>query len=85
MQSNKGAFGKNSRRIKIEKPFIRTPEEEILWREVNKYAQLIPFEPDPNMGSIEEIKEQIKKGSYMTPQVIEETAARLAIRFMRPE
>lgn len=85
MHSPKDPFRKNGQRIRIEKPTIRTREEEVLWREVNKYAQLIPFEPDPNMGTLEEIKEQIKKGNYITPEVVEETAARLAIRFMKPE
>ncbi len=72
-------------KIRIEKPVIRNPEDEKLWREVHKFAQLVPFELEPNMGRLEEIKEEIKKGTYITPEVIEETAARLAIRFMRPE
>lgn len=76
---------KNGKRIKIQRPAIQTPEEERLWREVHKFAELIPFEPDPNFGRLDEIKEDIKKGAYFTPEVIEETAARLAIRFMRRE
>lgn len=77
--------GKKQGKIKIEKPSIRTPEEERLWRDVHKFAQLIPSEPDPNMGRLEEIKDEIKKGTYLTSQVIEETSARLAIRFMQKE
>lgn len=84
-----GIMNKDSapgRRIRIEKPTIQSAEEEQLWRQVHKYAQLIPQEPDPNMGQVQEIKEQIQEGKYhITPEVIEETAARLAIRFMRPE
>ena len=75
----------NRRKIKIEKPVIRNSEEEKLWREVHKFAELIPFEPEPNMGRLHEIRAEIQKGTYMTPEVLEETAARLAIRFMRPE
>lgn len=37
------------------------------------------------MGRIREIKDEIKKGEYFTPEMIEETSARLAIRFMRKE
>ncbi len=77
--------GKKQGKIKIERPSIRTPEEERLWRDVHKFAQLIPSEPDPNMGRLEEIKDEIKKGTYLTSQVIEETSARLAIRFMQKE
>ncbi len=75
----------NGRKIRIEKPVIRNSEEENLWREVHKFAQLIPFEPEPNMGRLGEIKAEIQKGTYLTPEVMEETAARLVIRFMKPE
>ena len=77
--------GKLRKRIRIEKPTIRNAEEEKLWREVHRYAELIPFEPDPNMGRVQEIREEIEKGTYLTPEMIEETAARLAIRFMKKE
>ncbi len=56
-----------------------------MWREVHKFAELIPSEPDPNMGRTQEIKAEIQKGTYITPDMIEETAARLTIRFMKPE
>lgn len=85
MEIFKFLSGKRPHKIRIEKPTIRNPEEEKLWRDVDKYAKLIPFEPDPNMGRLEEIKEEIRKGTYITPEVIEETAARLAIRFIKPE
>jgi hypothetical protein len=73
------------KRIKIQRPAIQSLEEEKMWREVAKFAELIPSEPDPNFGRLDEIKEEIKKGTYLTPQVIEETAARLAIRFTQRE
>lgn len=72
-------------KIFIEQPSIRTSEEEHIWREVTKFAKLIPSEPDPNMGRVEEIREEIKKGTYLTPEMIDETAARLAIRLTRKE
>ena len=73
------------RKIQIRRPVASNDEEENLWQEVRKYGKLIPHEPDPNMGRVQEIKEEIRKGTYVTPEVIEETAARLAIRFMKPE
>ena len=76
---------KSSRKIRIEEPYIQTPEEEALWRDVKKFADLIPSEPEPNMGRIHEIKEEIRRGAYVTPEMIEETVARLAVRFMKRE
>jgi hypothetical protein len=64
---------------------IRTPEEERLWREVHKFVEMIPSTPEPNLGRLDEIKEEIKKKTYLTPEMIDETAARLTIRFMRRE
>ena len=85
MRIPQGAERKNGQRIRIAKPAIQSREEENLWREVSKFVQLIPLEPEPNMGRLCEIKEEIRKGTYLTPEVIEETAARLAIRFIKPE
>ena len=82
---NIGCAVPNGRKIRIEKPAIQNSEEEKLWRDVHKFSKLIPFEPEPNMGRLQEIKAEIQKGNYLTPDMIEETAARLAIRFMRPE
>jgi len=73
------------RKFRIEQPCCPTSEQQRLWREARKYAELIPFEPEPNMGRVREIKEEIEKGTYLTPEVIEETVARLAIRFMKKE
>lgn len=85
MRIPQGTGHKNGRRIRIAKPAIQSQEEENLWREVNKFVQLIPSEPEPNFGRIREIKEEIREGTYLTPEVIEETAARIAIRFIKPE
>ena len=82
---SRGKVDRKSSKIRIAKPVISNSEEELLWREVHKFAELIPFEPDPNMGRTQEIKAEIRKGTYLNSEMIEETAARLAIRFMRPE
>lgn len=73
------------RAFRIVRPVAERGENENLWTEVRKYSKLIPSEPNPNMGRVQEIREEIKKGTYMTPEVLEETAARLAIRFTMPE
>ena len=72
-------------RIRIEHPQIKNSEEETLWKDVVRFAKLVPFEPEPNMGRVQEIKEEIKKGSYLSTEKIEETAARLVLRFSRKE
>ena len=76
---------RKSSKIRIAKPVISNSEEEQLWREVHKFAALIPSELEPNMGRLEEIKDEIRKGTYITSEMIEETAARLAIRLIKPE
>ena len=85
MKSHPNGVRRRTSRIRIEKPVIQNSEEERLWRDVHEFAKLIPFEPEPNMGRLEEIKEEIRNGTYLTREVIEETAARLAIRFLRKE
>ena len=85
MKTAGSPVGKNNRRVRIEKPAIQGPEEEQLLQEMRKFVKLVAEEPEPNLGRVREIKEEIMRGTYLTPEVIEETAARLAIRFMRKE
>lgn len=81
-----GRFSGEFRRgIKIEGPTLRDPETEIRLREARKFLPLIPHEAEPNFGRVRELKDEIKKGTYVTRDVIEETSARLTIRFMRRE
>lgn len=84
MISGVNGVTKNNR-IRIERPEILNPEEERLWKDVLKYAKLIPSEPEPNMGRIQEIKEEIDQGTYLTLDKIQETAARLTIRFLKKD
>ena len=53
--------------------------------DVRKYLRLIPTEAEPNLGRVREIKEEIKKGAYLTREIIEEAAMQLAIRLLRKE
>jgi len=53
--------------------------------EVRKYLRLIPTVAEPNLGRVREIKEEIKKGTYLTREMIEEAAMQLAIRLLKKE
>ncbi|HQB94820.1 MAG TPA: hypothetical protein PK997_06375 [Candidatus Omnitrophota bacterium] len=53
--------------------------------EVCKYLRQIPNEPEPNLGRVREIKEEIKKGTYLTREIIEEAAMQLALRLLRKD
>ena len=53
--------------------------------EVRKYQRYLTQVAEPNLGRVREIKEEVKKGTYLTPEMIEETANRLALRFLRKE
>lgn len=53
--------------------------------EVRKYLRMIPAEAEPNLGRVREIKEEIKKGTYLTHEIIEAAAMQLALRLLRKE
>lgn len=74
-----------NKKIKIARPAVETGEDESLWQEIRKFMRLIPHAPEPNLGRMMEIRDEIRKGTYNSSRVIEETAARLAIRFMTKE
>ena len=66
-----------------EAEFEPSPEE--IQEEVRKYAKLLPNVPDPNLGRVQEIREEIQKGTYLSREFIEEAASRLLLRFLRKE
>ena len=53
--------------------------------EIRKYLRLLPQIAEPNLAQVREIREQIEQGTYLTREIIEEAASRLAIRFLRKE
>lgn len=53
--------------------------------EVRKYLRLLPGIAEPNLARVREIKEEIQRGVYPTREMIDETASRLALRFLRKE
>lgn len=74
----------NEKRIKIEKPAAQeTPKKTAYREELNKYIRLVSQAPEPNMGRVLEIKEEIKDGTYLQPEMIEGTAMNLARRLYR--
>ncbi len=85
MKGNGSTGRENLPKIRIEGPLRESHEDESVWREVHKFSKLVPSEAEPNFGRLQEIKEEIKKGTYLNKEMIEETAARLAIRFMTRE
>ena len=56
-----------------------------LAEEIRKYVRFLPEVAEPNLTRVHVIKEQIEKGTYLTPEIIQETAARLVFRFLRKE
>ena len=60
----------------------RTPE---VAEEIRKYLRLLPEIAEPNLARVREIKEEIQRGAYPTRELVEETAARLTLRFLRRE
>lgn len=56
-----------------------------LQEDIRKYLRLIPQVAEPSLGRVREIQEEIKKGTYLNREMIEETAARMAIRFLQKE
>lgn len=53
--------------------------------EIRKYVRLIPQAAEPSLGRVREIQEEIKKGTYLSREMIEEAASRLVLRFLRKE
>lgn len=60
--------------------------EQVEIEEVRKYIRFLPQVPEPNLARVREIKEQLRQGVYaITSEMVEETAARLTLRFLRQE
>lgn len=53
--------------------------------EVRKYVRYLPQVAEPNLARVREIRDEIQRGTYLTREMIEETASRLALRFLRKE
>ena len=64
---------------------MREEGELDLKKEVEKYKRLIDDISDPNCGRIKELKEAIRKGTFLTKEAILETAERIAARFLGKE
>lgn len=53
-----------------------------LKQEIEKFKRVLIDVPEPNFGRIRELKEKIRKKTLLTKEAIEETAERLAARFL---
>ena len=56
--------------------------ERNLNQEIEKYKRLLKEIPDPNFGRIRELKDSIRRGTFLTKEAIMETAERIAARFL---
>lgn len=72
-------------KFKIEPPQAALPSKNSLQRDVKRYLDMIPHEPEPNLGRVFEIKQEIRKGRYPTQEMIDEAAHHLAMRLARGE
>ena len=70
--------------FRIQAPIEKTNAEKDR-EDIRKYLRLIPTEAEPSLGRVREIKEEIKKGTYLTREIIEEAAMQLALRLLRKE
>ena len=72
-------------KFKIEPPRAALPSKNSPRNDIKKYVDMIPHEPEPNLGRVFEIKQEIRKGRYPTQQMIDEAAHHLAMRLARGE
>jgi len=73
-------------KFKIEPPRAALPSKSnSLQRELKRYIDMIPHEPEPNLGRVFEIKQELRKGRYPTQEMIDEAAHHLAARLCRGE
>jgi hypothetical protein len=56
-----------------------------LKKEIEKYRRLLDDVAEPNFGRIGELRESIRKGTLLTKEAIQETAERIAARFVGRE
>ena len=64
---------------------MKGEEERNVKREIEKYKRLLGDVPEPNCGRIRELKDAIRKGTFLTKEAILETAERIAARFLGKE
>ncbi len=72
-------------KFKIEPPRAALPKKNASQNDLKRYVDMIPHEPEPNLGRVFEIKQEIRKGRYPTQEMIDEAAHHLAMRLARGE
>lgn len=69
---------------KPSKPSLNVSEAEYLLEAVMRMKREMHQIPDPNEGRIQELKDSIKKGTFLTDDMIDEVAAKIAHIFLNP-
>ncbi len=64
---------------------MKDREESDLKKDIEKYKRLIEDISDPNCGRIRELKDAIRKGTFLSKEAMIETAERIAARFLGKE
>ena len=59
--------------------------EHDLKKDIEKYKRLLEDVSEPNCGRIKELKDAIRKGTFLTKEAIMESAERIAARFLGKE
>ncbi len=66
------------------KPSWNVSEAEYLLETVIRFKKEMKHIPEPNEGRIQELKDAIKKGNFVTDEMINEVAAKMAHIFTEP-
>ncbi|MBI4972119.1 MAG: hypothetical protein HZC17_09890 [Candidatus Omnitrophica bacterium] len=64
------------------KPSLNVSEAEYLLEAVMRLKKEMEHIPGPNEGRIQELKEAIRKGTFVTDEMIDEVAAKIAHIFL---
>ncbi|MBI4397531.1 MAG: flagellar biosynthesis anti-sigma factor FlgM [Candidatus Omnitrophica bacterium] len=65
------------------RPPLNVTEAEYLLEAVMRLKKEMEFVPEPNEGRIQEIKNSIKNGTFLTDEMIDEVAEKMANIFLR--
>lgn len=81
-----GPQPKYRRHVRVASPVAEEGENEELWRQIQKFARYMSAVPEPNFSRVQEIKDDLRKGKYkITDEMLDETATRLSMRFLKRE
>ena len=87
-----GVFGVSGKEVMVmqnkdsaeKKPSLNVSEAEYLLEAVMRFKRDIKHIPEPNEGRIQELKDAIKKGNFVTDEMINEVAAKMSHILLDP-